>query len=56
MPGNDVDKISFKAGGKVLLTPGFKVSEGSYFLAKQEGCGDGPLPLKQENPAASNKR
>ncbi len=44
VPGNDVDKIFFKAGGKVVLTPGFKMSEGSYFVAKQEGCGDGPLP------------
>ena len=45
VPGNDVDKILFKAGGKVLLTPGFKVSQGSHFIAKQEGCGDGPLPF-----------
>jgi len=49
VPGSDVDKVSFKAGGKVLLTPGFKVSQGSYFVAKQEGCKDGPLPFTQ-NP------
>ena len=44
IPGNDVDKVSFKAGGKVLLKPGFKVTQGSHFVAKKEGCADGPLP------------
>ena len=47
VPGNDVDNVYFKAGGKVILTPGFKVSQGSYFVAKQEGCTEGPLPLKE---------
>lgn len=49
IPGNDIDNISFKAGGKVVLTPGFKVSQGSYFMAKQEDCLEGGLPARTKD-------
>jgi hypothetical protein len=42
--GDDVDAVTFKAGGQVVLTPGFKATEGTYFQAKTSGCVDGDLP------------
>jgi hypothetical protein len=44
IPGNDVDAVTFKAGGKVVLSPGFKATKGTFFEAKTDGCIDGPLP------------
>jgi photosystem II stability/assembly factor-like uncharacterized protein len=47
IPGNDIDAVTFKAGGKVVLSPGFQATIGSHFVAKTDGCVDGGLPLRK---------
>ncbi|MEP6647009.1 MAG: 3-coathanger stack domain-containing protein [Saprospiraceae bacterium] len=50
--GTTNDTISFKAGGKIKLLPGFKAGVGTYFTTKKEPCDNGTIPLIQPAPAA----
>lgn len=50
--GTTMDTISFKAGGKIKLLPGFKAGIGTHFTTKKENCDNGTIPFVQPSPVA----